>query len=64
MGEREMEIIVILMSGVTNCGSLSRVRKSKEEMDIMRYVNKISCEAHKEVMKMMKPNHMEYEGEA
>lgn len=41
-----------------------RVRKSSEEMEIMRYVNRISCEAHKEVIKMMTPNRMEYEGEA
>lgn len=41
-----------------------RVLKSSEEMKVMRYVNTMSCEAHKEVMKMMKPGRMEYEGEA
>ena len=33
-------------------------------MEIMRYVNEMSCDAHKEVMKMMRPGRMEYEGEA
>ena len=41
-----------------------RVIKSDEEMNVMRYVNQISCDAHKEVMKMMKPGRMEYEGES
>ncbi|KAL5252365.1 hypothetical protein ACHWQZ_G015214 [Mnemiopsis leidyi] len=41
-----------------------RVRKSPGEMEIMRYVNEMSCDAHKEVMKMMRPGRMEYEGEA
>jgi len=41
-----------------------RVLKSAGEMEIMRYVNEKSCDAHKEVMKMMRPGRMEYEGEA
>lgn len=50
----------ILYDIIANC----RVYKSPAEMEVMRYAHKISCEAHKETMKMMRPGRMEYEGEA
>ena len=61
-GRRERELTISWFNN--GLLSVSRVQKSAEEMEIMRYVNEKSCEAHKEVMKMMRPGRMEYEGEA
>lgn len=41
-----------------------RVYKTKMELDVMRYVNRISSEAHKEVMKRVRPGHKEYQLES
>eukprot|EP00850_Spirogloea_muscicola_P011102 SM000067S20379 [mRNA] locus=s67:509389:522459:- [translate_table: standard] len=41
-----------------------RVTKSKEELDLLRYVNCISSEAHIEVMRKASPGMMEYQLEA
>jgi len=41
-----------------------RVTKTKHELDLMRYVCRISADAHKEVMKAAKPGMMEYQLEA
>jgi len=41
-----------------------RVFKSPEEMEVLRYVNKLSSEAHKEVMRRLKPGWMEYQAES
>ncbi|ESO13045.1 hypothetical protein HELRODRAFT_153989 [Helobdella robusta] len=41
-----------------------RVFKTDLELDVLRYVNKISSEAHKEVMLTMKPDMFEYQGES
>eukprot|EP00850_Spirogloea_muscicola_P016680 SM000137S00458 [mRNA] locus=s137:229545:242969:+ [translate_table: standard] len=41
-----------------------RVTKSKEELDLLRYVNRISSEAHVEVMRKASPGMMEYQLEA
>lgn len=34
------------------------------EIDVLRYASKISCEAHKHIMKNLKPGMHEYQGEA
>lgn len=41
-----------------------RVYKTEYELEVIRYTNKISSEAHKHVMKNIKPNMMEYELES
>jgi len=41
-----------------------RVIKSKDEIELLRYVNKISSGAHEHVMKVVTPGIMEYEMEA
>jgi Xaa-Pro dipeptidase len=41
-----------------------RVIKSEDELNLLRYVNKISSKAHIEVMKKVKPGMMEYQIEA
>ncbi|XP_033216261.1 xaa-Pro dipeptidase isoform X2 [Belonocnema kinseyi] len=41
-----------------------RVIKSPAEIEVMRYVVKISSEAHKKVMRTVRPGLMEYQGEA
>ena len=33
----------------------SRVIKTKQELEVLRYVNRISSEAHKKVLKIMSP---------
>ena len=38
--------------------------KSEKEIDLLRYVNKVTSEAHKSVMKLMKPGMMEYQAES
>ncbi|RZF44208.1 hypothetical protein LSTR_LSTR003848 [Laodelphax striatellus] len=42
----------------------SRVLKTPLEIEVMRYVNKISSDAHKMVMQKLKPGMYEYQGEA
>lgn len=42
----------------------SRVIKSKEEIDVLRYVVKVSSEAHKAVMKIVRPRLCEFQAEA
>lgn len=49
-----------LWSEISEC----RIIKTKEELDIMRYVNKISSEAHIDVMKAVKPGMYEYQLES
>lgn len=41
-----------------------RVIKTKDELDLLRYVNKMSSLAHIEVMKQIRPGMMEYEMES
>ncbi|KAF7998061.1 hypothetical protein HCN44_009459 [Aphidius gifuensis] len=41
-----------------------RVIKSPKEIQVLRYVVKISSDAHKEVMKKIQPNMTEFQGEA
>ncbi|XP_037960349.1 xaa-Pro dipeptidase-like [Teleopsis dalmanni] len=41
-----------------------RVVKSAEEIEVLRYVAKISSEAHIKVMQFMRPGRREYEGES
>ncbi|CAH1780537.1 unnamed protein product [Owenia fusiformis] len=41
-----------------------RVFKSPQEIEILRYTNKISSEAHKEVMRSVRPGLMEYQMES
>lgn len=42
----------------------SRVFKTELELNVMRYVNRISSEAHRQVMRKMKPGIYEYQAEA
>lgn len=55
---------------IVNCDILHpiisecRVIKTAEEIEVLRYVAKISSDAHIKVMKFMKPGRSEYEGEA
>lgn len=44
--------------------SESRVYKSEDEVEVIRYANRISSEAHKEVMKNIKPGAFEFEMES
>jgi len=41
-----------------------RVFKSEQEMEVMRYVNRVSSEAHKEIMRRIRPGWMEYQAES
>ena len=41
-----------------------RVFKTPEEIEVIRYANKISSEAHREVMRNMQPNSYEYQYES
>lgn len=41
-----------------------RVFKTPEELEVIRYANKISSEAHREVMRSMRPNRFEYQYES
>jgi len=41
-----------------------RVKKTAAEIEVMRYVCRVSSEAHKAVMKFVRPGQMEYESEA
>lgn len=50
----------ILMPELTEC----RVIKSQGEIELMRYINKVSSDAHVHVMKTAKPEMMEYQLEA
>lgn len=38
--------------------------KSPEEIEVMKYVVKISSDAHRKIMKKVRPNLMEYQAEA
>ncbi|KAL7727009.1 hypothetical protein ACLKA6_010052 [Drosophila palustris] len=55
---------------VTNCDLLypvlseCRVIKSAEEIEVLRYVAKVSSDAHIKVMQFIRPGRMEFEGEA
>ncbi|KAJ8407816.1 hypothetical protein AAFF_G00268600 [Aldrovandia affinis] len=44
--------------------SLSRLIKTDMELEVLRYSNRISSEAHKEVMKCARPGQKEYEMES
>lgn len=49
------------------CNSISafsRVIKTPMELDVIRYVNKISSEAHELIMRKIKPGMFEYQAEA
>lgn len=50
----------ILFPEIAEC----RVIKTQQEMEILRYVNRISSEAHIEVMKKIRPGMKEYQSEA
>ncbi|XP_055390531.1 xaa-Pro dipeptidase-like [Condylostylus longicornis] len=50
----------VLHSVIAEC----RVIKSTEEIEVLRYVAKISSDAHKEVMKSIKPGMTEYQCES
>ncbi|KAK7492264.1 hypothetical protein BaRGS_00016561, partial [Batillaria attramentaria] len=50
----------LLHPEITEC----RVFKSDKELEIMRYVNKVSSDAHKAVMKEMQPGMFEYQAES
>eukprot|EP01111_Echinosteliopsis_oligospora_P013457 TRINITY_DN4832_c0_g1_i1.p1 TRINITY_DN4832_c0_g1~~TRINITY_DN4832_c0_g1_i1.p1 ORF type:complete len:487 (-),score=129.39 TRINITY_DN4832_c0_g1_i1:19-1479(-) len=41
-----------------------RVYKSAKEIEVLRYVNKISSEAHKHVMRVVRPGMFEYQAES
>ncbi|MCI4378933.1 hypothetical protein PGIGA_G00221930 [Pangasianodon gigas] len=41
-----------------------RLIKTDMELEVLRYTNRISSEAHKEIMKYVKPGHKEYEMES
>ncbi|XP_076808730.1 xaa-Pro dipeptidase-like [Clavelina lepadiformis] len=41
-----------------------RVIKTEQELQVLRYVNRVSSEAHKEVMKRIRPGWMEYQAES
>lgn len=58
--ERFNVVTSFLHTAITEC----RVIKSSIEIEIMRYVNKVSSEAHKKVMKACRPGMMEYQLES
>jgi len=41
-----------------------RVFKTEEELEVLRYCNKVSSEAHKEIMRRIRPGWWEYQAEA
>ena len=45
-------------------GCFSRVIKTEMELEVMRYVNKISSDAHIQVMRSVRPGFMEHQAEA
>ena len=49
----------ILHDVISEC----RVIKSEEELQVLRYVNRVSSEAHKEIMRRIRPGWMEYQAE-
>eukprot|EP01134_Creolimax_fragrantissima_P006068 CFRG6068T1 len=49
-----------LFGNIAEC----RVIKTEAELEVMRYVAKVSSEAHKQVMRKMKPGMMEYQLES
>lgn len=50
----------ILHHEISEC----RVFKSDKELEVLRYINRISSEAHKAVMKSMQPGMFEYQAES
>uniref|UniRef100_A0A3P8VQQ7 Xaa-Pro dipeptidase n=1 Tax=Cynoglossus semilaevis TaxID=244447 RepID=A0A3P8VQQ7_CYNSE len=53
--------------GISGCFSVrpcSRLLKTDMELEVLRYTNRISSEAHKVVMKQVKPGNREYEMES
>lgn len=50
----------ILFREIVEC----RVIKTEEELNLLRYVNQVSCKAHIEVMKRVHPGMSEYQAEA
>lgn len=50
----------VLFPQIVEC----RVIKTKQELEVLRYVNRVSSEAHKKVMKKIKPNMVEFQLES
>lgn len=50
----------ILFPEIVEC----RVIKTKQELEVLRYINRISSEAHKKIMKKIKPNMVEFQLES
>lgn len=50
----------LLYPAISEC----RVIKTPEELEVMRYVNRVSSEAHKELMRRIRPGWMEYQAES
>ena len=46
-----------------NMHACSRVHKTDAELAVMRYVNRVSSEAHVRVMRAMRPGLFEYQAE-
>ena len=42
----------------------SRVHKTDMELEVLRFANKVSSDAHKEIMKQARPGMYEYQAEA
>ena len=40
-----------------------RVIKTPQELEVLRYVNRVSSDAHKELMRRIRPGWMEYQAE-
>nr|CAB3264778.1 xaa-Pro dipeptidase [Phallusia mammillata] len=51
---------MILHKNISEC----RVIKTDLELQVLRYVNRVSSEAHKEVMRRVRPGWMEYQAES